>query len=62
MFVLVSNNIDLSSSTFALALINFNILGNIARRRASKRHRVLFAVVWFQTGQRGVVCYHIHII
>ena len=28
-------------------------------RRASKRRRVLFAVVWSQTAQRGVVRYHI---
>ena len=37
---------------------NLHLLGNITHR-ASKRRRVLFAVVWSLTGQRGVVCYHI---
>ena len=57
--------IDLSESyksqlllALSLGLFLLYILGNITRW-ASKRRRVLFAVVWSQTAQRGVVCYHI---
>ena len=38
-----------------LGLYIFVLQANTYTRRASKRHRVLFAVVW---PQPGVVCYH----